>query len=41
MTPKDVTRCPRCGCDDPRMIEVHKGEAFCNVCAKTWRYGKA
>ena len=36
------SRCPKCGCDDPSMIEVvpqassPKPQAFCNVCSHEW-----
>jgi DNA polymerase III alpha subunit len=31
-------RCPKCGCDDPTMIEpLHTAERFCNVCSYLWR----
>jgi error-prone DNA polymerase len=29
--------CPKCGCDDPSMIEEADGRAFCNVCSHEWR----
>jgi error-prone DNA polymerase len=30
-------RCPRCGCDDPSMLEtLHTHEGFCNVCSHLW-----
>jgi error-prone DNA polymerase len=30
-------RCPKCGCDDPSMIEATQdGGWFCNVCAHEW-----
>jgi error-prone DNA polymerase len=30
--------CPKCGCDDPSMIEVTPDDGgFCNVCAHEWR----
>jgi error-prone DNA polymerase len=29
-------RCPKCGCDDPSMIEVTDG-CFCNVCSHQWQ----
>ncbi|MBM3809247.1 MAG: DNA polymerase III subunit alpha [Acidimicrobiia bacterium] len=28
-------KCPKCGCDDPLMIEVETG-CFCNVCSHQW-----
>src|SRR5690606_16454706 len=35
--------CPKCGGDDPSMIEVEAAagtwEAYCNVCAHDWRGG--
>jgi error-prone DNA polymerase len=36
-----TTRCPKCGCDDPRMIERvptgHETAWFCNTCAHDWK----
>jgi error-prone DNA polymerase len=30
-------RCPKCGCDDPSMLERAPGDtAFCNICAYQW-----
>jgi error-prone DNA polymerase len=30
-------RCPKCGCDDPSMLEtLHTHESFCNVCSHLW-----
>lgn len=30
-------RCPKCGCDDPSMLEtLHTHEGFCNVCSHLW-----
>jgi error-prone DNA polymerase len=30
-------RCPKCGCDDPSMLEtLHTHESFCNVCSYLW-----
>ncbi|HVD93018.1 MAG TPA: error-prone DNA polymerase [Vicinamibacterales bacterium] len=30
-------RCPKCGCDDPSMLEtLHTYEGFCNVCSYLW-----
>ena len=31
--------CPKCGCDDPSMIEVDGARAFCNNCSHDWRTG--
>jgi error-prone DNA polymerase len=31
--------CPKCGCDDPSMIEETAGRLFCNVCSHEWRTG--
>ena len=28
--------CPKCGCDDPSMIEETAGRWFCNVCSHEW-----
>jgi error-prone DNA polymerase len=34
----DPRICPKCGCDDARMIEVGPdGTCFCNTCAHDWR----
>jgi error-prone DNA polymerase len=36
-------RCPKCGCDDPSMIEGHQAigpsghQCFCNVCSHSWK----
>jgi error-prone DNA polymerase len=34
----DEMRCPKCGCDDPSMLEtLHQThEGFCNVCSHLW-----
>ena len=32
----DEPRCPKCGCDDPSMIETSK-ISFCNVCSHSWK----
>jgi error-prone DNA polymerase len=30
-------RCPKCGCDDPRMLEIASDvQCFCNVCSNQW-----
>jgi error-prone DNA polymerase len=30
-------RCPKCGCDDPSMLEtLHTHEGFCNICSYLW-----
>ena len=30
-------RCPKCGCDDPSMLEdTQEGGRFCNICAHQW-----
>jgi error-prone DNA polymerase len=30
-------RCPKCGCDDPSMLEVTPSQGmFCNICAHEW-----
>ena len=35
--PVSLARCPKCGCDDPTLIEASPPEgAFCNVCAHEW-----
>jgi error-prone DNA polymerase len=41
-----VRRCPKCGCEDPSMLEIAKArdstrEAFCNVCSHTWPFSRA
>ncbi len=28
--------CPKCGCDDPSMLERSDGTVFCNVCSHSW-----
>ena len=42
-TPGVLTRCPKCGCDDPSMIETVQAlkplsphALFCNVCSHEW-----
>jgi error-prone DNA polymerase len=36
----DFTRCPKCGCEDPAMLEdTVTGRRFCNVCASEWGIG--
>jgi error-prone DNA polymerase len=39
---RDRGRCPKCGCDDPSMIEetATKG-LFCNICAHEWHETKS
>jgi error-prone DNA polymerase len=32
----DLSRCPKCGCDDPSMIES-ADTCFCNVCSHSWK----
>ena len=33
----DPSRCPKCGCDDPSMLEATpSGGSFCNICAHEW-----
>jgi error-prone DNA polymerase len=33
----DSPRCPKCGCDDPSMLEATpSGGSFCNICAHEW-----
>lgn len=38
-----TTRCPKCGCDDPSMLEATgppgRRTWFCNTCAHDWREG--
>ncbi|MEO8522704.1 MAG: PHP domain-containing protein, partial [Acidobacteriota bacterium] len=37
--PVSLDRCPKCGCDDPTLIEAAPPEgAFCNVCAHEWAH---
>jgi len=32
-----IERCPKCGCDDPSMLEtLHTHEGFCNICSHLW-----
>ncbi len=36
-TSKAELRCPKCGADDPSMLEsLHTHEGFCNVCSHLW-----
>ena len=36
-TPTTELRCPKCGCDDPSMLEMlHTHEGFCNICSHVW-----
>ena len=28
--------CPKCGCDDPSMLEIDGGQRFCNNCSHSW-----
>jgi error-prone DNA polymerase len=30
------TDCPKCGCDDPSMLEIGERGGFCNVCSHQW-----
>jgi error-prone DNA polymerase len=33
----EITRCPKCGCDDASMLEMlHTHEGFCNICSHLW-----
>jgi error-prone DNA polymerase len=32
-------KCPKCGCDDPSMIEPGGAKYFCNVCSHEWTEG--
>jgi error-prone DNA polymerase len=34
--PNPDSRCPKCGCDDPSMLEASDGRLFCNVCSHDW-----
>ncbi len=35
-------RCPKCGCDDPSMLEeTPTAGKFCNVCAHEWTHGES
>jgi DNA polymerase III alpha subunit len=42
---RDVTTsasiCPKCGCDDPSMLEQSEHTSFCNVCAHEWDVASA
>ena len=31
--------CPKCGCDDPSMLESDGGHRFCNTCSYSWTEG--
>jgi len=34
----ELSRCPKCGCDDPSMLETTpEATYFCNICAHEWR----
>jgi error-prone DNA polymerase len=34
---EEELRCPKCGCDDPSMLEtLHTHEGFCNICSYLW-----
>jgi error-prone DNA polymerase len=36
-TSKAELRCPKCGADDPSMLEwLHTQEGFCNICSHLW-----
>jgi error-prone DNA polymerase len=30
-------RCPKCGCDDPSMLELDHDRGFCNNCSHDWK----
>jgi error-prone DNA polymerase len=32
----DNDRCPKCGCDDPSMLECDGAHRFCNNCSHSW-----
>ncbi|MGH9312399.1 MAG: error-prone DNA polymerase, partial [Vicinamibacterales bacterium] len=32
----DASVCPKCGCDDPSMIECGENFCFCNICSHQW-----
>src|SRR5207344_3423671 len=35
--PVESLRCPKCGCDDPSMLEdTPDSTRFCNICAHEW-----
>jgi error-prone DNA polymerase len=34
--PQSLLECPKCGCDDPSLIECAGGRRFCNVCSHQW-----
>ena len=33
--------CPKCGCDDPSMMELQVDHGFCNVCSHQWAQAPA
>ncbi len=35
--PASSKECPKCGCDDPSMLEQTDGGWFCNTCSHDWR----
>ena len=38
----EITPCPKCGCDDPSLIErVNASRWFCNTCSHDWAAGPA
>ncbi len=37
--PPGPARCPKCGCDDPSMLEASPTGGFCNICAHGWEGG--
>lgn len=36
--PPVVLKCPYCGEDEPRLLEVHRTYVFCSVCSKRWQW---
>jgi error-prone DNA polymerase len=34
--PRATDRCPKCGCDDPSMLESDGAHRFCNNCSHSW-----
>ena len=34
--PQGALICPKCGCDDPSMLEIDGNQRFCNNCSHAW-----
>jgi error-prone DNA polymerase len=35
----ETAACPKCGCDDPSMLELEGAHGFCNICSHQWAPG--